>query len=202
MFLRNSEFILALVAEPKWAGSVVLATAVAIGYFLASQLSFLLVTKPDDVAAFWPAAGVAAGVLIALGPGARLPVAAGTIVASVPGNFLGSWSLGTSIVFALCNACQVLLMAGLIERYFGSAFSINSLRQVLGLVAAAIVGTVVAAIGGTAGVVFIEGSTAPALTIWLHWLTSKVPGIVAVAPLLIGLVSAARDPPSRSEIVV
>jgi signal transduction histidine kinase len=184
----------------QWAGLVVLAIAVAIGYFLASQLSFFLVTKPDDLAAFWPAAGVAAGVLIALGPGTRLPVAAGTIVASIPGNLLGNWSLGTSIVFALCNAGQVLLMAGLIERYFGSAFSLDSLRQVLGLVVAAIVGTVVAAIGGTAGVVLVEGSTAPALTIWHHWLTSNVPSIVAVAPLLIGLVSAVRDPPPRSEI--
>jgi integral membrane sensor domain MASE1 len=69
------------------------------------------------------------------------------------------------------------------------------------LVAAAIVGTAAAAIGGTVGVVLVEGSTAPALTIWHHWLTSNVPGIVAVAPLLIGLVSAVRDPPPRSEIV-
>jgi signal transduction histidine kinase len=92
-------------------------------------------------------------------------------------------------------------MAGLIQRYFGSAFSLDSLRRVLGLVAAAIVGTSAAAIGGTIGVVFVEGSAAPALTIFSHWLTSNVPGIVAVAPLLIGLVSAVRHPPPRSETV-
>jgi len=177
----------------QWPGSVALAIAVGIAYFLASRLSLLLITTPDDVAVFWPAAGVAAGVLIALGPGTRLPVAVGTIVASIPANLLGVWSLRTSIVFALCNAGQVLLMSVLIERYFGSAFSLGSLRQVLGLVAAAI--------GGTVGVVLVEGSTAPALTIWYHWLTSNVPGIVAVAPLLIGLVSAVRDPPPRSEII-
>jgi signal transduction histidine kinase len=185
----------------QWPGSVALAIAVGIAYFLASRLSLLLITTPDDVAVFWPAAGVAAGVLIALGPGTRLPVAVGTIVASIPANLLGVWSLRTSIVFALCNAGQVLLMSVLIERYFGSAFSLGSLRQVLGLVAAAIVGTATAALGGTAGVVLVEGSTAPALTIWYHWLTSNVPGIVAVAPLLIGLVSAVRDPPPRSEII-
>jgi integral membrane sensor domain MASE1 len=66
---------------------------------------------------------------------------------------------------------------------------------------AAIVATAAAAIGGTAGVVLVQGSTAPALTIWYHWLTSNVPGIVAVAPLLIGLASAIRDPPPRSEII-
>ena len=197
------ERLLSVSGEPmrQWAGSVVLATAVAIAYFLAARLSFFLVTKPDDIAAFWPAAGVAAGVLIALGPGTRLPVAAGTIAASIPANLIGNWSLWTSIVFALCNAGQVLLMAGLIERYFGSPFSLGSVRQVLGLFAAAIVGTAVAAIGGTVGVVLVEGSTAPPLTIWYHWLASNVPSIVAVAPLLIGLVSAIRDPPPRSEII-
>ena len=200
---KQGEGQLSIFSEPmwQWAGSVALAIAVAIAYFLASRLSFFLRTKPDDVAWFWPAAGVAAGVLIALGPRTRWPVAVGTIIASIPGNLLAHWSLWTSIVFALCNAGQVLLIAGLIERSFGSAFSLDSLRHVLGLVAAAIIGTAAAAIGGTAGIVLVEGSTAPALTIWYHWLTSNVPGIVAVAPLLIGLVSAVRDPPPRSEIV-
>jgi len=183
-----------------WARSVAVAFAVAITYFLASQLSFFLRTKPDDVAWFWPAAGVAAGVLIAIGPGARLPVAVGTIVASIPGNLLGNWSLWTSMVFALCNAAQVVLVAGLIERYFGSAFSLDNLPKVLGLITATIVGTAAAAIGGTVGIVLVEGSTAPVLTIWYHWMTSNVTGILAVAPLLIGLVSAVRDPMPRSEI--
>jgi signal transduction histidine kinase len=200
---RQGESWLSLSNEParQWTGSVTLAIAVTIAYFLAARLSFFLVTKPDDVAAFWPAAGVAAGVMIALGPGARLPVAAGTIVASIPANLVGNWSLWTSIVFGLCNAVQILLMAGLVERYFGSAFSLDSLRQVLGLVAAAIAGTAVAAIGGTVGVVVVQGSTAAALTIWYHWLASNVPAIVAVAPLLIGLASAVRDPPPRHEII-
>ena len=185
----------------RWVGPVVLVIAVATAYFLAALLSFFLRTKPDDIAAFWPAAGVATGILVGLGPRARLPVAVGTVVASVLANLSGNWSLSTSLIFALCNASQVLLIAGLIQRYFGSAFSLDSLRRVLGLVAAAIVGTSVAAIGGTIGVVFVEGSAAPALTIWSHWLTSNVPGIVAVAPLLIGLVSAVRHPPPRSETV-
>jgi signal transduction histidine kinase len=185
----------------RWVGSAVLAIAVATAYLLAAQLSFFLRTKPDAIAAFWPAAGVAAGILVGLGPRARLPVAVGTVVASVLANLSGDWGLPTSLVFAVCNVLQVLLMAGLIEWYFGSAFSLDSLRQVLGMVAAAIVGTAAAASGGTIGVVFVASSAAPARTIWSHWFTSNVPGIVAVAPLLIGLVSAVRDPPPRAEVV-
>src|SRR5271168_1730642 len=186
--------------QRRAARSVLLASSVAITYFLASQLSFFLRTKPDDVAWFWPAAGVAVGVLIAIGPGARLPVAVGTIVASIPGHLLGNWSIWNYIVFAVCNAGQVVLVAGLIERYFGAAFCLDTLRKVLGLITATIVGTAAAAVGGTVGIVLVEGSTAPALTIWYHWMTSNVTGIVAVAPLLIGLVSAVRSPTPRIEI--
>ena len=49
----------------QWARSIGLAAAVGIVYFLAARLSLLLITKPDGVAVFWPASGVAAGVLIA-----------------------------------------------------------------------------------------------------------------------------------------
>ena len=73
----------------QWARSIGLAAAVGIVYFLSARLSLLLLTKPDGVAVFWPASGVAAGVLIALGPRARLPVAAGAMVATIVANFIG-----------------------------------------------------------------------------------------------------------------
>ena len=74
---------------PSWVGSIGLAIAVAITYFLAARLSLALLTEPDGVAVFWPAAGIASGLLIALGPGARLPVAVGVMAATVTANLLG-----------------------------------------------------------------------------------------------------------------
>jgi uncharacterized membrane protein YhhN len=47
-------------------GSITLAVAVGIAYFLSARLSLFLLTQPDGVAVFWPAAGVASGVLIVL----------------------------------------------------------------------------------------------------------------------------------------
>src|ERR1700682_6119252 len=132
----------------QWARSIGLAAAVGIVYFLAARLSLLLLIKSDGVAVFWPASGVASGVLIALGPGARLPVAAGAMAATIVANLLGDRSIWSAIVFALCNAGEALLVAGLIDRYFGSAFTLGRLRHVLGLLAAAIVATAVSGIGG------------------------------------------------------
>ncbi len=53
-------------ALPSWAISVGLAVAVGTIYFLAARLSLALISRPDGVAVFWPAAGVSSGVLIGL----------------------------------------------------------------------------------------------------------------------------------------
>ena len=42
-----------------------MAAAFAIAYLLAARLGLALLTKPEDVAVFWPASGIAAGALIA-----------------------------------------------------------------------------------------------------------------------------------------
>src|SRR3981189_679111 len=75
------------------AGACVLARAGGTASFLAAPLGLALLTKPDGVAVFWPASGVAAGVLIALGPVARWPVTAGAMVATIVANLLGDRTL-------------------------------------------------------------------------------------------------------------
>jgi hypothetical protein len=121
-------------------------------YILSAKLSLSLLT-PEGVAVFWPAAGVAAGVLIAFGPPARWGVVVGTMVGTIVVNLLGDRNLWSSIVFALCNAGEAVLTAWLIERYFGSPFNLDRLRHVLGLLGAAIVATAISGIGGTLGFV-------------------------------------------------
>jgi signal transduction histidine kinase len=197
------EHHLSIRAKPtwRWVGWVGLAIAVAIAYYWAARLSLVLLTKPDGVAVFWPAAGLAAGVLIVLGPSARLPVAAGAIGATIVARLLaGDPFIWGAIGFGLCNATEAVLVAWLIERRFGSEFNLDRLSCVLVLVAAAIAGSSISGIGAAAFVWF-RSSTAPVLTTWYHWFASDALGIVTVAPVLIGLASVARDPPPRSEII-
>jgi PAS domain S-box-containing protein len=184
----------------QWMSSLWLAVVVGIAYFLAAKLSLSLLT-PNGVAVFWPAAGIAAGALIALGPSARLAVVVGTMVATIVANLLGDRNLWSATVFALCNGGEALLAAGLIERYFGSGFNLNNLRNVLGLLGAAIVGAAVSGIGGTLGFALFYGATTSLLAIWQNWFLSDALGIVTAAPLVIGLASAARNPPPKSESI-
>jgi signal transduction histidine kinase len=181
-----------------WVSDIGLAVAVGAAYFLVAHLSVGLVLEPTGVAVFWPAAGITSGSLIALGPRARWPMAAGVTGASVAVHYAEPLWAGISL--GLCNAAETLLIAGLIQRYFGTDFNLDRLSQVLGLLAAAIAGTVVSGIGGAVTYRLLQGPSADMSTTWQHWFASDIVGIVAVAPLVIGLAAALRQPPPRNEL--
>jgi PAS domain S-box-containing protein len=178
----------------------VLTIAVGVAYFLAARLSLLLMTQPG-VAVFWPAAGVASGILIALGRTARWPVAIGIIAANIPANLAGDRNVLSSTIFSLSDAGEALLIAWMIERYIGPDFSLGRLRHVLGLLAAVILGTAVSGVGGTLGYKLAYNPNDPAMTVWKQWVASDTIGIIAVAPLVIGLVASFRAPPRRRELL-
>ena len=184
-----------VVGDRTWqlARAVAIAIGVGIVYFLAARFSLSLLTKPDGVAVFWPASGVAAGVLIALGPWAKWPVAIGAAAATIAANLLGDRSLAGAVTFALCNAGEAMLAAAVIERQFGSGFALDRVRQVLGLLAAAVLASAISGIGGVLGFKLFHVSTASIWTIWQHWFASDALGILTVAPLLVGAAAAARD---------
>ena len=184
----------------QWGGAIGLAVAIGVVYFVAARLSLALLTKPEGVAVFWPAAGVSAGALIALGAGARWPVIVGTVAATVVANLLGDRNLWGATLFGLCNAGEAVLAAWLIERFFGPDFRLNRLLNVAGLIAAAMVATAVSGVGGTITFKLFQSADAPLTTTWQYWFASDGLGIITVAPLVIELASASRDRPSLSEL--
>jgi PAS domain S-box-containing protein len=183
-----------------WLGAVGLTIAVSFAYFLAAQLSLALLA-PDGVALFWPAAGIAAGVLIALGREARLPVAGGAFAAAAVANLLGDRTIWGSCAFALCDAGEALLAGLLAERYLGPEISLGRLRDVLGLLGAAIAATAVSAIGGMIGYRLFHSPATGLSTTWLHWFASDAVGMIIMAPPVIGIAEALREPPPRHEVI-
>jgi PAS domain S-box-containing protein len=173
--------------------------AVAIAYFLAARLSLALIEKPSGVAVFWPAAGIASGALIVAGSAFRWPVIVGVMAATIVANLLGDRNVWSSVFFAVANASEAAIVAGLIERSYGSPFELDTLARVVGLFAATVAATVVSGVIGTLGFVWFHSETASIPTIWLHWVSSDALGTVTVAPLVIGLASLIRNPPSPRE---
>ena len=180
--------------------AITVAVAVGFAYFLAARLSLALLMKPDGVAVFWPAAGIASGALIVAGSVARWPVIAGVMGATIFANLLGDRNVWSSLFFAVANAGEAAIVAGLIERSYGSPFELNTLLRVIGLFAATIAGTAISGIVGTMGFVWFHAATVPLTTVWLHWFASDALGTLTVAPLVIGLVSLGRNVLSTREV--
>ncbi|WP_456802178.1 ATP-binding protein [Bradyrhizobium sp. USDA 4474] len=173
---------------------------VAAAYFLAARLSLFLLAEPDGVAVFWPAAGVASGILIGAGSAARWPVVIGVVAATLVANLSGDRNLSSSIFFAFANAIEAVIIAALVEHFHGSRFELDRLQRVIGLFAATIAATALSGFVGTLGFVLFHTSNASIPTIWLHWFTSDALGAVTVAPLAIGVASLIRDFPPRREV--
>jgi PAS domain S-box-containing protein len=178
-----------------------LTVAVGIAYFAAAELGLSLLTAAERVAVFWPASGIAAGTLIAFGRWACAPVASAVIVASAAAALLSDRSVWSALAFGFCNAGEALLVMWLIERWFGPGFNLDSLRRVLGFFAAAVLAPAIAAVGSSGAMKLFGPSTASFLDIWGVWFASDAVGIIAVAPLLIGVAAAVRDPPPWSELL-
>jgi PAS domain S-box-containing protein len=185
----------------RWVDSFGIAIIVCVAYFLGARLSLFLLTQPDGVAVFWPAAGVSAGILIALSRDMRWPVAAGVIAATIAANLTGDRSVWSAIIFALANAGEAVLVAWLIERYVGPDFDLGRLRHIVGLLGSAILATAMSGLGGAIGYKLFHSPDSPFLTTWRHWFASDVIGIITVAPLMIGLIAMIRAPPPRKESI-
>jgi integral membrane sensor domain MASE1 len=107
-----------LARHPNASGAnVILVVGVALAYFFAARLSLALLEPADGVAVFWPAAGVASGILIALGSAARWTVVVGVVASTIAANLLGDRNIWSSVFFAVANASDTVIVAGLIHRF-------------------------------------------------------------------------------------
>jgi PAS domain S-box-containing protein len=183
-------------AWPTWAITI----SVTIVYFLAARLSLALLDKADGVAVFWPAAGVATGFLVAFGSTVRWPVVIGVVAATFAANLLGDRNLASSTFFAVANTGGPLLVAWLVQRFYGAPFELDELHRVFGLFCATIIASIAAGFVGALGFAFFHPSASSVATIWRHWVASETLGSITIAPLLIGLASFQRKAPPRQEI--
>lgn len=170
-----------------------LTVGVAIAYFLAVRLGLALVS--EGVAVFWPAAGIAVGILVTLGRRARAAVVVGVVAATIAANVMADPSIWTAAFKSFRNAGEAVLTAWLIEQWFDGAFAFDDVRHVLGFVAAAGLGATASALAGAAAVTLMH----PAMPFWdgaRTWLFADGIGIMVVAPLAIGLGQLWRELPS------
>jgi PAS domain S-box-containing protein len=187
------------VVSQSWFGLVKLAVATGIAYFLVGRLGLALRAEPG-VAVFWPASGIAVGALMALGPGARLPLAAGVTVATAACNLMIDRNPWLAVALGLLNAAQPLITIWLLERWFGRTFRLEDVQRVLGFFAATAIASAITAVAVAMAISLVEPTTFP-VHVWRLWFAACALGVVTVAPLLVGLTDVLREGLPRRELI-
>jgi PAS domain S-box-containing protein len=184
--------------SPPWLGAVELAIAIGIAYFLTARLGLAL-RVGVGVVFFWPAAGIAVGALIVLGPKARLPVVVAVIISMVASILTMGRSPWLAIALGFVTASEALITAWLIERWFNGVFKLEDVPQVLGFLVASALAAAIGTTGAATAIRLVEPTTFPP-DVWRLWFASCSLGIITVAPVLIGLGQALRKPPPHREL--
>jgi len=169
-------------------------------YFLTTLLGLALFSQPFDAIPFWPASGIAAGILSVANRRAYPPLLLGVVAGALAANLVCDRSLFGSISSGIANAGEALLVAWLLKRWFGEAFAFSDLSRIAGFLAAAAIAAAVSAVGGTASLSSLHAET-PLVDIWCAWFLSGTLGIIVVAPLVIELARAWRTPPPVRETI-
>lgn len=181
---------------------LLLATVVAVAYFLAAGLSLGLVARPQDVAVFWPAAGIATGSMLAVPPSTRPWLAAGVLVATVAVNLLSGNGIAMSLAFAVVNAGEGWLVAELVQRRFGFPFRLDRLHRVTGLLVTSAASAAVAGVAGAVALHLVDTSSARIFDVAVLFLAADFVGIVTVAPLVLALATSGRSAPVGRRAIV
>ncbi len=180
--------------------------AVGLAYFVVAQVTDIgLVLQPGSISVFWPAAGVSSGALIVLGSRGRWPAAAGIALGEMATSLTAPqefWHTPWVIAaVTLCDTAEPLIIAGLVARYFGSDFVLDRVRNVLGFLAAAVVGVTTSSLGAAVTLRLALGPPVTVLAAAENWFASVFVGIITVAPLVIEVAGAVRHPLPRSDLI-
>lgn len=166
--------------------SPVLVGCVALFLMLGAALLGLQL-QTDQIAVFWPAAGISAGLVLVTRGRQRWAAVLGVLVALSFGNALSRRGIATSLVFMGGNLAQAFLLTVLLEWCCGSPMRLNTLRRVsmfllLTVLAAACTGLLTAA-----GLRATDHASGTYWQVWSTWFTSHATGILTVMPGLIAL---------------
>ena len=123
------------------------------------------------------------------------------MLATIATHLIINDPLWAGVTLGLSNGAEALITAALIHHYFGPDFNLVRVRHVVGLLAAAVAATTVSGIGGAVTYGLMRGPSGPMLDSWQHWFASDFVGIIAVAPLVIGVAAVVRRPSPRSEVI-
>ena len=161
--------------------AIALVVGVAVAYTLVARLSLTLVLQPQNVAAIWPPAGIALGLMLVTPPRRWPVIAIGVATAVAIANLGAGVPPMLTFGFVVANTLEPLVAATLLRR--NRVVALDTVRQVGWFVAiGGVLGPATSALIGTSAAALASG--APFLPTYLTWTLSDMGGILAIAPVV------------------
>ncbi|WP_235090891.1 MASE1 domain-containing protein [Sphingomonas lutea] len=165
---------------------LVIFVVTVLAYGVSAQLGLQLIDPARKIALFWPAAGIAVGLMASVRTRHVPVVALAIFTAALAANLAVGKDVGPTLVLSLANAFEAMtaafLLHGLDRNDRFRLTDLVSLRRFLLSTVAAV------AIGGgisTFGLYLTGEVSAPLLSSWLVWVLGNGVGILTLAPLII-----------------
>lgn len=173
---------------------VLLAVACGILYGAAAWATLALSSSSAQLSFFCPAAGISAGLAVALGRRSYGAIATGTLLATVLVNISFGRSPELAVGMGALNAAEAVGVGWLVGLVLQRRDAFREVIRVLAVYAAAAAAVGMAALGiavlmKTAGV-----APAPLWELWLSLLASDFVGIAVVSPLVLFAIDLVRTP--------
>lgn len=159
-----------------------------------SVLFSIVPNDPEQVAVFWPAAGILVAALLLSGKSRWGALLAASLIGQVLGDaiWVARRDVPLSLLFGLANTSEAFLAAFLLRRFVGEKLTLASSREVLGLaVLAATISPLLGASLGAVALLRLEPTGSYWLA-WQLWWASDALGILTVTPVIITWVAAGR----------
>ena len=171
-------------------------------YWLTARLGLLFVLQPEGVASLWPVSGLALATLFWVEERDRWKYLAAIGAANFLANFTGGYTASASLGFAGANVAQAALGWWTFCRIAGRPKGFSSIKEVWGLVAAAVFANGLTALLGAAVPHLAFG--APYWATWRLWWIADGLGMILIAPLLISWATWRRSiasPPTLPRLI-
>lgn len=175
-----------VVHKPRTPDSLIIRTALILGfsgiYFLTAKLGLSMTSEAAQVSVIWPASGLAMAMILLLGYYLWPAVFLGAFLA----NVTASEPLITALGVAAGNTLEALACVWVLHHYFAFDPALKRLKDVLGLLSAALITTMIAATIGTLSLCLSEVQPWEHFTLlWFLWWLGDATGILIFAPMLL-----------------
>jgi PAS domain S-box-containing protein len=184
------------VVPAAWPRAASLPAATAIACILSLQLGLWLAPEGALLPVISPASGVALAALLHCAPGNRRALLWTMFTAAFVSYLIAGRPAWPAAGFALAHLVEAWACASLLLELFGAPILFDRLREVVALIAAAVL-----VCGCTALLAALVAALASGGGFWVHcrsWWLTAVPGMLLVAPLAAGWGRQQQAPPPGS----